>query len=654
MAGRPGLDQIEEGKSFSALFVLMIAVLLVTAIWSIWDDNISRRPWKQYQVEFDRLAYKKYMSDVAAEQKKLDADPEYVKDVKELGEAQRQLDTGETQRQLDDLESQQVRLKNTADDKDQAVRFTKSILTERMYDYNHAIQVKEDSAPIWADIQKLQTELAGENAVSDNAKKNLQDVKDQIDKINSRVTDLTDKLKVMTKTRDDLSDKADTWMIPVKLGGHVVARYPKIPKIQQTAIDDYDRNAFDEAIARVDRCQNCHMGADKKGFENAPQPFRTHSNFDAIILKHPPEKTGCTPCHDGQGPAVNSIAMAHGTIEHWEHPLLMGDEMQSRCITCHIDVGSLRNKDNQQIALQWVNGERMFQQMGCPACHLVGGYEDTQKIGPYLKLASAKLDPSWTVRWITNPHEFRPHTRMPNFMFSTDQATQIAAYIFDSSQKDGQDWSNAHAAPAELQGALTNSALAEEGKGIFESVGCKGCHSIDPGQFGAPVGWDQDFKPDQSRTAKDFAPNLSNIAEKTDARWLYYWIKDTTNYSPHTAMPSLRLSDHEALALTAFLMQHGQKKTDPNVETALKDPDNIKNGEALVRKYGCFGCSDITGIEAVSRIRVELTTEGSKHVDELFFGNHTDIPETWNDWMYNKLYSPRTYATKDVEQVMPT
>jgi mono/diheme cytochrome c family protein len=653
MAGRPGLDQIEEGKSFSALFVLMIAVLLVTAIWSIWDDNISRRPWKQYQVEFDRLAYNKYMRDVAAEQKKLDADPEYVKDIKELGEANRQLNTGETQRQLDGLESQEVRLKNIADDKDQAVRFTKSMLTERMYDYNHAIQTKEDPAPIWADIQKLQNELAGENAVSDKAKKDLQDVKDQIDKINSRVADLTDKLKVMTKTRDDLSDKADTWMIPVKLSGHVVARYPKIPKIQQTAIDDYDRNAFDEAIARVDRCQSCHMGADKKGFEDAPQPFRTHSNFDAIILKHPPEKTGCTPCHDGQGPAVNSITMAHGNEEHWEHPLLMGDEMQARCITCHIDVGSLRNKDNQQIALQWVNGERMFQQMGCPACHLVGGYEDTQKIGPYLKVASAKLDPSWAVRWIMNPHEFRPHTRMPNFMFSTDQATQIAAYIFDSSQKEGDDWSNAHAAPAELKDALTNSGLVEEGKGIFESVGCKGCHSIDPGQFGTPVGSEQGFKPDQSRTAKDFAPNLSNIAEKTDARWLYWWIKDPTNYSPHTAMPSLRLSDHEALALTAFLMQHGQKKPDPNVETALKDPDNIKKGEALVRKYGCFGCHEINGMEHESRIGVELTTEGSKHVDELFFGNHTDIPETWNDWMYNKLHDPRTYATKDVEQVMP-
>src|ERR1700732_2463786 len=100
MAGRPGLDPIEEGKSFSALFVLMIAVLMVSAIWAIWDDNISRRPWKQYQVEFDRLAYNKYMRDVADEQKRLDADPEYVKDIKELGEANRQLNTGETQRQL--------------------------------------------------------------------------------------------------------------------------------------------------------------------------------------------------------------------------------------------------------------------------------------------------------------------------------------------------------------------------------------------------------------------------------------------------------------------------------------------------------------------------------------------------------------------------
>src|SRR6266853_1750469 len=89
MAGRPGLDPTEEGKSYSALFVLLVAVLLVSAVWSIWDDNISRRPWKQYQVQWDHLAYDKYMNDAAEEQKRLDADPEYQKASKALVQAQK-------------------------------------------------------------------------------------------------------------------------------------------------------------------------------------------------------------------------------------------------------------------------------------------------------------------------------------------------------------------------------------------------------------------------------------------------------------------------------------------------------------------------------------------------------------------------------------
>ncbi len=72
---------------------------------------------------------------------------------------------------------------------------------------------------------------------------------------------------------------------------------------------------------------------------------------------------------------------------------------------------------------------------------------------------------------------------------------------------------------------LTNAGMIEEGKGLFESVGCKGCHAIDPDAYGTPVGYAEDFKPKETRTAKDFAPNLDNIAEKTDARWVWWWIK---------------------------------------------------------------------------------------------------------------------------------
>jgi len=635
------------------MFVLMVALLLGGAVWSIWDDNVSRRPWKEYQVEFDRYAYNKYMQDAAAEQKVLDADPEYQKTTKELAQAQAELDSGATQKKLDDLQSQLKSVRETADEKEQAARFTKSFLTERWYDYNHAIQEKQNPQPFMDQINQLNAQLAIEQKISDGFKAQVQGIKDQVDSINSRVFDLKQKLTEITKKRDDFVDKANMVMIPISLGGHVLFRYPKIPKIQQTSIEDFDRNAFDEAIARVDRCQSCHMGIDKRGFEDAPQPFRTHSNFDAIMGKHPSDKLGCTPCHEGQGPAVNSVAMAHGDIEHWEHPLLRGTEMESRCIKCHIDVGSLRNKDGDQIAVNWVEGERMFQQMGCAGCHLVKGYEDMPKIGPYLKLASAKLDPSWTVRWVTNPHVFRPHTRMPNFMFSTGEATKIAAYILNSSAKQSADWVKAHPVPPTLEQDIKNPGLVEEGKGLFESVGCKGCHSVEPDQYGSPVGDAQHFVPTAARTTKDFAPDLSNIAEKTSAEWIYVWLKNPRDFSPHTAMPSLRLADHEAEALTAFLMTHGQKKEDPGIEAALKDPVNISAGESLVRKYGCFGCHEVEGMDKESRIGVELTTFGSKHLDELFFGDRTEIPETWNDWTFHKLQDPRIYQTKDVEQLMP-
>ena len=96
-------------------------------------------------------------------------------------------------------------------------------------------------------------------------------------------------------------------------------------------------------------------------------------------------------------------------------------------------------------------------------------------------------------------------------------------------------------------------------------------------------------------------------------------------------------------------------KADPmaGIEEKLADAKNIKRGESLVRKWGCFGCHDIKGMEKESRIGAELTTFGSKTVEELSFGNRTDIKNTWDDWTYNKLKSPRGYATERIEQLMP-
>jgi mono/diheme cytochrome c family protein len=314
--------------------------------------------------------------------------------------------------------------------------------------------------------------------------------------------------------------------------------------------------------------------------------------------------------------------------------LLDGKEVQASCIGCHSNVEYLDGAD--AIA----SGEKLFEELGCHGCHLAEGYEDLGRVAPYLRRIRAKVDPSWLIRWVKNPHEYRPHTRMPNFMFDEKQATAVAAYLWSTTKDESDEWLASRPLPEGIDPA--NEALVAAGKELADSIGCRGCH-----------GFGENDSPARLGESKDVAPNLSKIAEKTDARWIYHWITGPRGYSPDARMPSLRLSDEEAKAITSYLMTLGQKQPTPDLVAKLEDPAEAKMGQALVSKYGCAGCHDITGMEKAARIGAELTSFGSKTLTELFFGDRTDIPHNWDDWTYNKLLTPRTYQTERIEQVMP-
>ena len=211
----------------------------------------------------------------------------------------------------------------------------------------------------------------------------------------------------------------------------------KIPKIQQVSLDEFDRNRFDQPVARVDRCQTCHLAINRAGFEKEANPFKTHPRREVLLADnaHSPDRFGCTGCHEGQGVAVNSVKQAHGEVHLWEFPLLRGSKVQSSCTSCHLDVQKFA-EDAPLLA----EGQRLFEQVGCTGCHLVKGYENIPKIAPSLKKISAKVDPGWMVRWIENPHKFRPRTRMPNFELKQDDAVAMAAYIWSQSKEEGDKW----------------------------------------------------------------------------------------------------------------------------------------------------------------------------------------------------------------------
>jgi mono/diheme cytochrome c family protein len=261
------------------------------------------------------------------------------------------------------------------------------------------------------------------------------------------------------------------------------------------------------------------------------------------------------------------------------------------------------------------------------------------EIGPSLRRIGAKVDPAWLVRWIQNPHKFRPRTRMPNFMFGEQQATQIAAFLLASTKDSSAAWVAEHAAPDVPRDADT----VRRGKALVDTVGCRACHALSPDEVAGQLGEN-----------KNIAPILDAVAEKTDARWLYHWVKNPRGYSDIARMPSLRLTDGEARDVTAYLLTLGAPKPGPSgLATRLRDPGAVAAGEKLVRKYGCAGCHDVPGMELESRIGAELSTYGNKTKEELFFGDRTDLREDWETFTFQKLKEPRGYATKWIEQLMP-
>ncbi|HEY2321347.1 MAG TPA: c-type cytochrome, partial [Thermoanaerobaculia bacterium] len=182
---------------------------------------------------------------------------------------------------------------------------------------------------------------------------------------------------------------------------------------------------------------------------------------------------------------------------------------------------------------------------------------------------------------------------------------------------------------------------------------------------------------------RNYGFNFTGLGTKTNAAWIYNWVKNPKAYYPEAPMPSLRLSDQEASDITAYLLLQQKPQfmqqpiappdakavhdlakaylintlSDVDAEAKLRSMPMQEQltylGQRSIEKYGCYSCHNIKGFEGLKPIGTELTIEGSKalHLFDFGFvheykhesGKEEHILHTVPSWVYNKVRSPRVY-----------
>ncbi len=291
------------------------------------------------------------------------------------------------------------------------------------------------------------------------------------------------------------------------------------------------------------------------------------------------------------------------TIHHyWDRPMYPPKYAEAGCVKCHGKITDITSFRGESQATRINLGRDLFVRAGCINCHNVEDIGVQRKVGPDLKRVASKLSRDFAEQWIFHPKKFRPSTWMPHLFLQENngpysenpsdshpvlrtetEVQAITEYIFAISQPY-----DSIPIPEGVSGD------AKAGRKLFTEVGCLACHA-NLSEFGEKlvsehlveeegrtqrfaeafyedmtytervmyllenVASDRDtyFKPEEVEGKPIFtrhAPELSAIGSKVSQDWLFSWLKQPTHYNPNTLMPSLRLTDQEAVDLSAYLM----------------------------------------------------------------------------------------------------
>jgi cbb3-type cytochrome oxidase cytochrome c subunit/mono/diheme cytochrome c family protein len=682
MALKKDPDHSTDVNRLNMFFALSSILMLITFVWMFWQD--FNRDYKYYQAKFRNLDRTRTEEAKAQEIESLQENTAYQQLLSDIKAAE--TEKGQRQKDYQAVLAEQNVMQGKWYLDDENFRFKKAEYEAKRYDYEEAVAEHPDS------VGKKKVGL-------DKTKKELDELSAKLDQTNgkkaeidAKVDDFTKKIDDLEKTKVKLTTKLDRLKRKEKNiapdFANIFRNLPMVDfidpsiKIQQVVINNQFEDLNFTTVPRVDRCMSCHVPIDQDGWtvdtevggKKLQQPFLTHPRLDVFAgsnAKHPMESFGCTGCHMGRGRSTGFEMAAHTPgdekqaeewkekygwreLHSWDYPMYASSMVEASCIKCHTGVAMIPGGDKINTA------RTLFIEYGCHGCHLTRGFENLPKVGPDLRRVSSKVSMEWAMKWIDNPKAFKPTTRMPRYFHNSNNSSPedvertnteiraIAEYLFAKSDPTEFQYSTA---------GLTGNA--EFGKQLLHDLGCVGCH-LTSGETPASL-----------TTRRHFGPPLEKIGSKTNAEWLFNWLKEPKNYSPLTRMPNMKLSDQEAIDVTAYLLSlrdpEWESKAAPaasekwlheEITYYLKRVYGLQAeaeynkmseqqryeflGEKALSRYGCSGCHRINGFETAKGIGTSLSEEGSKRISKFDFG-FVNLEHTVPAYITQKLHDPRSF-----------
>ncbi len=683
---KPERNRNYRSRDLNIVFAISSMVLTVTVVLMIVDDY--SREWKDIQRDFNSQETRRTHQDIQEAEKEL-ASSDLKQLRTQLQEADAELgQKGEEYREaLGRLDALDADLYG----RDMDFRFAKANYDSKKYEIEKEIDHLRQQERL-DEVAKLEGELQGIKETMDEAKVHFDAVtaeqkaaKGEVDNLSKRVEDTRSEISKLYATRERLERKLAgvesnlaTWLVNAPMLDFLA---PTLT-VQQVVLPNLRHDINFMEIPRVDRCMTCHTAIDVPGYEDGPQPFRTHPQLDLFLdpgSKHPMESFGCTVCHGGRDRGTSFTSAAHTpdneaqrkeweqkydwhSMHYWETPMRPSSHYYSGCYQCHSGQAQIPNAEPLD------HGLKLVERAGCYACHKIEGFEKRRRVGPDLAHIPSKTDRDWASRWILEPRKFRADARMPSFFQQSNQQAatsgdkpsdaelnqaeidSIVTYIWDSAEPLQYD-------------PISGKGNMERGRNLVRTIGCYGCHTDDP-----------DEKFESRAHERAFGPNLAGLGSKTNRDWLYHWLRKPQHYWEDTYMPDLRLTHQEALDITDYLLSTRNEdfeampvpavgvetldwltleylssraslaKASEQLAEMSEHDKKMYLGEKMINKYGCFGCHNIKGFENAQPIGTELTEEGSKLLTRLDFGLEEETLEhSHQAWFTAKLQNPRLF-----------